>query len=238
MRKKYELTEELKILADGAVLRRIRAVRDFILANGANVHAGDLGGWIECEENLSHDGSAWVYDNAAVSDNARIFGGARVFGNAMVSGAALIGNDARIRDDVLVGGEARVGGCAEVFGNADVFAKAWVCGNANVCGNARIFGNAVVGGEAIVSGEAQIFGNAEVCDINDYSLFKNTWSSGQWFTYTRSDKMWAVGCFRGTGEELIAKAYGDSMLSGQCYMAIVRAQEAIDKAIEKAQRAK
>ena len=44
--------------------------------------------------------------------------------------------------------------------------------------------------------------------------------------------MWTAGCFRGTGDELIAKAYKDSELSGQCYEAIVRAQEAIDKAME------
>ena len=42
--------------------------------------------------------------------------------------------------------------------------------------------------------------------------------------------MWAVGCFRGTGDELIAKAYMDGEVSGQCYEAIVRAQEAIEKA--------
>ena len=45
--------------------------------------------------------------------------------------------------------------------------------------------------------------------------------------------MWKVGCFRGTGDELIAKAYKDSELSGRCYEAIVRAQEAIDRAVEK-----
>lgn len=206
--KKYELTDETKTLADGTVLHCIRAVRDFVLVDGTKVHAGDLGGWVEREDNLSQDGSAWVRDDAEVCGSAKV------------------------ENDAWVGGKALVCDRALIYDNARIY------GNANVCGNARIFGNAVVGGEAIVSGEAQIFGNAEVCDINDYSLFKNTWSSGQWFTYTRSDKMWAVGCFRGTGEELIAKAYGDSMLSGQCYMAIVRAQEAIDKAIEKEQRAK
>ena len=60
--------------------------------------------------------------------------------------------------------------------------------------------------------------------------FKNTWSSGRWFTYTRSNKKWVVGCFYGTGEELIAKAYKDSELSGRCYEAIVRAVETIESA--------
>ena len=59
---------------------------------------------------------------------------------------------------------------------------------------------------------------------------KNTWSSGRWFTYTRSNKKWKVGCFYGTGEELIKKAYADSELSGKCYEAIVRAVETIEAA--------
>ena len=97
---------------------------------------------------------------------------------------------------------------------------------ARVCENAAVFGDAEVYGEARVGGEARVSGKA------DYAVYKNTWSSMRWFTYTRSDRMWRVGCFRGTGAELIAKAYKDSELSGRCYEAIVRAQEAIDKAIE------
>ena len=158
--RKYELTEETKTLADGTVLHRIRAVKDFALADGTEVLAGDLGGWIEKEYNLSHGGDAWVY------------------------------------------------------------------------GDARVYGDAEVFGDALVYGYAEVCGDAEVKSIRDYAVFKNGWSSGRWFTYTRSDRKWKVGCFHGTGEELIAKAYEDSELSGKCYETIVRAQEAIDKAIE------
>ena len=77
------------------------------------------------------------------------------------------------------------------------------------------------------------YGNAKVMDLhNSYAVYKNSWSSGRWFTYTRSNKMWKVGCFYGSGDELIKKAYADSELSGKCYETIVRTQEAIDKAIE------
>ena len=33
--------------------------------------------------------------------------------------------------------------------------------------------------------------------------------------------MWRVGCFYGTGQELIEKAYKDSEQSGKCYEAYV-----------------
>ena len=107
---------------------------------------------------------------------------------------------------------------------------AWVSGDARVCGNAKVSGDAQVYGDAWVSGEARVYVDAKVSANSDYMVVKNTWSSGRWFTYTRSNKKWAVGCFYGTGEELIKKAYADSELSGKCYEAIVRAVETIEAA--------
>lgn len=103
-------------------------------------------------------------------------------------------------------------------------------------GNARVHGDAWVDGKARVYGYAEVYGDAEVCgdakvsSISDYMVFKNSWSSGRYFTYTHSNKMWVVGCFKGTGKELIAKAYKDSELSGRCYEAIVRVVETIEAA--------
>ena len=105
--KKYEFTGEvkrIKLIGTEVVLRRIRAVTAFGV-----VKAGDIGGWIEKEENLSHDGSAWVYGDARVYGNARVYGDARVYGNAKVYG------------DAWVYGNAKVCGNAEVYGDAEVY---------------------------------------------------------------------------------------------------------------------
>ena len=113
-------------------------------------------------------------------------------------------------------GDAWVCGDAKVFGKAKVYGNAWVCGNAKVCGDAEVCGNAKV------CGDAEVCGDAKVCGDADYIVLKNNWSSGRYFTYTLSNKMWKVGCFFGTGEELIKKAYEDSELSGKCYEASVK----------------
>ena len=111
-----------------------------------------------------------------------------------------------------------------------VCGNAGVCGNAKVCGDAKVCGNAWVYGNAEVCGNAMVCGNAGVKQSSDYIVVKNCWSSMRWFTYTSSNKKWKVGCFHGTGEELIKKAYADSETSGKCYEAIVRAVEAIEDA--------
>ena len=102
--RKYELTAETKVVF-GRTIHRIRA----LIAFGV-VKAGDLGGWIEKEANLDHDGDAWVSGNARVSGNAMVFGDARVSGNAMVFGDAWVSDDARVFGNAWVSGNARVSG--------------------------------------------------------------------------------------------------------------------------------
>jgi hypothetical protein len=83
--KKYEFTGETKtinLFFRTATLHRIRAVTEF-----GFVKVGDLGGWIEKEENLSHVGNAWVCDDAEVYDDAKVYGNAKVCGNAEVFSA-------------------------------------------------------------------------------------------------------------------------------------------------------
>ena len=82
--------------------------------------------------------------------------------------------------------------------------------------------------KAVVFGNAEIGGDAKVEGAADYIVFKNWWSSGRYFTWTRTNNMWKVGCFYGTGEQLIEKAYNDSEKSGREYEKIVRYSETVN----------
>lgn len=103
--KKYELTSETKNVF-GHILYRIKALSSF-----GCVSAGDLGGFLESEKNLSQNGDARVYGNAEVSEIGAIFW----------IGAIGSRNDTatffRCRD----GSIKVVCGC--FFGNLDEFAK-------------------------------------------------------------------------------------------------------------------
>ena len=111
--KKFELTSEFVTNIFGTKLFRIKALVEF-----GGVEVGELGGYIEKEENLDHDGNAWVCGNAWVYGDARVYGDAQVYGDARVYG------------------NAQVCGNAQVYGDARVCGNAWVYGNALVCGDA------------------------------------------------------------------------------------------------------
>ena len=87
---KYKLTDETREWF-GHILHRIEAVTDF-----GDVKAGDKGGWIEKEDNLSQDGDCWVYDDA------------HVYGNAWVCVDACVCGNARVYDDACVIAHASV----------------------------------------------------------------------------------------------------------------------------------
>ena len=70
------------------------------LKNGVKV--GELGGWIEKEENLSHIGDAWISDNACVTDNAHVAGDAHVADNACVSGDTWVSGNAHVTGNAWV----------------------------------------------------------------------------------------------------------------------------------------
>ena len=123
---------------------------------------------------------------------------------------------------------SQIGKCW-VYNNAKVYENAKVCDNAIVYDRAEVYENSIVCSDAKVCGYATIFGNAVIADKCDYIVFKNWWSSGRHFTWTKSNNMWSVGCFYGTGKELIEKSYEDSELSEKEYERVVKYVESIIK---------
>lgn len=242
---KYKIIESTAIEYEGYKLYRIEALIDF-----ANVKKGDRGGYVETKDNLSHEGNCWIYNDAKVYGQAKVFEDALIWDNAEVFNHAEVYGKAQIRDNAEVSGyskvydkaevtdRANVFGLAKVFGNAtlsnqaEVYVEAQVYGKAQVYGNAQVYGFAKVYGSAAVGNNAEIRGVAEISKTMDYYVGKNIWSSGRFFTYTRSNRMWAVGFFYGTSKELIDKANRDTMVSGREYQRIVNYVEAMYNDLE------
>lgn len=175
--KKYELVNSDTIEFEGRKLYRIKAIRDI---GKEYPKAGMLGGYIESEDNLSHEGDCWVselalvYDKAQVIDNAKVDGNSRIFDNAVVGGNSYVYNNAKVY------GNAKISGYSFIYGNAEVYGNAQVNGRAKVKkikirgeddldvvitpSGARIYGDVKVYGNASITSHPRISGDAELCE--------------------------------------------------------------------------
>lgn len=131
---KYELTEQY-FTHGKHTLRRIRALKDF-----ADVKAGDLGGYIETEHNLSQHGNCWVYDEAMV------YGNARVENDAQVREQAQVYDNARLSDNATAMGQALVCYNGVMLDDTTITDKALLMEDAQMAHRAMLAGTAVLAG--------------------------------------------------------------------------------------------
>jgi hypothetical protein len=75
----------------------IVALRDF-----SDVSAGEKGGYVHGEHNLSHYGDCWIYHKAIVCENARVEENARVCDTAVVAGNSLVTENSVVEGDSFV----------------------------------------------------------------------------------------------------------------------------------------
>ena len=206
---KYELTKETKKI-DLRTLYRIRALKNF-----GNVKKGDLGGWVEFEENLSQEGDCWI------------------FGDAKVIGKARVSEDAEVSDHAIISGNAEVYGNSKVFDHASVSGHSFILGDAKVhqyaqCNGVNVYDSADVGGDA------HLFGIPAFINISSDSVIRRTehilvvgpiGSRKSFTTFSRSIHGINVscGCFEGTIQEFekrVKETHGESLLAKDYLTAI------------------
>lgn len=212
MNKKYELTDEtMEYMA--IVLHRIRLLRPIGLHK-----AGELGGYIESEDNLSQEGDCMVYDRAMVYDNARVYDNAKVYEYAEVQG------DARVYGHANVHGTSRIISNARVYGYADIHGgtvKGMVHGYASLRGTPYIGSMVEVYRYACIRGDAIIMGKVKIQYTEEYYIVKD-YPSGIDYTWTKPNNMWNSIGFHGTPEEFIKKGYESSEEDGKMFELMVR----------------
>lgn len=160
---KYEITDIAH--ETYPFLHRIRALRDI----GWNIKAGDLGGFVESESNLSFapGDNAWIFDDAiacgssCVDKGSRLFGYAVVCGNAYISQGSTLSDQVRAEDDAYIrgadlSGQVRASGSSTILdspdtGKAPVLSETCVV-YGTVMGDIHITGDVVVlDGEKIIN---------------------------------------------------------------------------------------
>ena len=152
--KKYEMLKDQSIEYEGRKLYRIRALVDFKCSDGdvdsegrivyhRQIKAGDLGGYIEKESNLSHDINgeygSWVGDDAKVMDNAVVSDSGVVLGNSIV------------KDNATVSGYGELSGNGLAYGNAKI--KGILMKKVIVGGNSEIADTCCIDGDIEFNGD-------------------------------------------------------------------------------------
>lgn len=104
MKKKFKIRKDLKRLFRGRYVYRIEA-----LVGRGDFHPGELGGWVQKEENLSHEGNSWIHPSAVVYDRARVLGHSVVL-NSKIGGTVTLKDvgiwDADLRGSVYIHGSS------------------------------------------------------------------------------------------------------------------------------------
>ena len=166
--KKYEITDIAH--PDNPKLHRIRALTDV----GTDVHKGDLGGFVETENNLDQEGFAWIGEDAIACEDSYIGGDAILADSAVARDSAYVGNNAVIADHAVVQDNAIV--CGGLLTG-----KSCVCGYAvirqdeqTLCapiidGSARVYGeisgNVVCRGDAVVLPGTKLDNRTQDCFV-------------------------------------------------------------------------
>lgn len=137
--KKYEITGIAH--PQHPVLHRIRALCNVT----QGVKAGDLGGYVQSEDNLSQEGACWIYDDAVAWDQACVAQDAALRENAMAC------------DEAFVGGHADVAGAAVIQDEAIVL-SGHIFENACICGEGKVLAGKYRDLEPRIFGRARIYG--------------------------------------------------------------------------------
>lgn len=127
---KYQLIKpdyiDIKHPKTGRIHRLYRIIALKTFGDDSNpVTEQEIGGYIQSEKNLSHEGSCWVantakvFGDAVVSDNARIIDDGAVYDSAKVCGNSVISHYARIFERATVI-DSFIGDTADVHGDSVV----------------------------------------------------------------------------------------------------------------------
>lgn len=137
--KKYEITDIAH--PDNPKLHRIRALTDV----GTDVHKGDLGGFVETEDNLDQEGFAWIGKDAIACEDSYIGGDAILADSAVARDSAYVGNNAVIADHAVVQDNAIVCG-------------GYISGNSCICGSAILNSDEQTRCAPMIDGSTRIYG--------------------------------------------------------------------------------
>lgn len=169
--KKYGFTGKEIIVTTKKYIEYRKIIKEHKLKQIIRLSDGLVGGYIESEENLSHSGTSFVYDNAKVygsakvCDNASIYNEVTIYDNAMICGNVMVTDNASVFGNSLLQGNISLSGKSKVYDNALLIGKMKIGKSTSIYGNAFILsGNKTEDEDIDINGYIQICDNATIYD--------------------------------------------------------------------------
>lgn len=199
MDKKYEILKDDYRLIGDTKIYRIRLLVDGVVPLARK---GDLGGFVQSEDNLDQEGTCWLYNNAIamecarVCENAKLYDYSIIFEYARAKGNAIMKNYSRVFGYSTITGECSIedysivkGEYSIVKGDTMMFDHSVIALHADV-DSCRLYGTSRIDGEsevrncilrenAIISSRADTIEDAEfgidafIKSKDDYITMKN-----------------------------------------------------------------
>ena len=148
--KKYELTD-ITMKFGGRTLYRIKALKDF-----SDVKAGDLGGWIQSEENLSQEGNCWIHDEAMCMDRAR------VCDNCIMRDFSTMFDNSRMHDNAVMVDDTMAFNYSTMWDNSIMFGNSKRFENSVMRGDSKMHDCSTINGHSEMLGDSELYGDSKL----------------------------------------------------------------------------
>lgn len=159
MEKKYKLSDVSITINRGAeiVLYRIEAIRSF-----NDVICGDMGGYVESEDNLSQEDDCWIYDDSMVFNKARVSNKAVVHNNVIIYKGAIIKDNVIITDNVVIEGESIISGNSQISDNVEIYGTCNIYGNSIITNDVSLYEEITIGDNSFIADNTKLIGKITI----------------------------------------------------------------------------
>mgnify|MGYP003627980356 CR=1 FL=1 len=150
---KYELGESKVFM--GIEVYRVVALKSF-----GNVTKGDIGGWVEDEDNLSQQGNCWIFDEAMAVNRSMVAGNAEMHDYSKMLDDSMIWDHSRMYDNAQMCNNSGMYDNSKMLNNSEMHDSSEMWDNSKMSGNSKMFNNSRMYGTAELLGNSKMRGDS------------------------------------------------------------------------------
>ena len=206
MNKKFELSN-ITMEYKGRTLYRIKATKDF-----SDVNKGDLGGWVQYEENLSQQGNCWLYDDSKCMDESR------VTDNSIMRDFTEMYNCSKMHDYSKMYDYSKMCGCSEMYNFTEIHGYSKMCDSSKIHDYSKMYAYTEMHDSSEMYDYSEMHGSSEMYDYSEMHNYSKMYSDSIIYDYSKMydhARMFADSAMFGASEmHDYSEMHGSSRMHG------------------------